>query len=282
MERSTVLQVVPRSPTAAWEQVEPALVTLATFLAAVIVVLGLGRVVVRPLATRAMTRGGLDETLRSVLANVLNVVLAAVALGTGLVVAGFGGVLTGLLTTGGAVAIIVAFVAREPLAAIAAGFFILGEKPFGIGDWIEWEDNRGIVEDVGLRVTRVRTFENERVTVPNSELAENAITNPVAYETRRISVGFSIDYDEDIAAARRIVREVAESNPGVADDPAPDVVVRELADSGIRMEARVWLRDPDRSGFVNVRSQLTARIKHRFDAESVTIPFPQRTVSERA
>ncbi len=276
-----VLQAVPTSPSAVWEQVGPELITLATGVAVVGVVLLLGRVVFRPLASRVMLRARIDETLQSVLRNVLNVMLVGVALSLGLVAAGFAGVLAALLTTGGAAAIIIAFIAREPLSAIAAGFFILGEKPFGIGDWVKWEDNQGEVEDIGLRVTRIRTFENERITVPNSELAENVITNPVAYETRRISVEFSIDYDDDIEAARRLVRDVAESNPGVADDPAPDVIVKELADSGIRMQARVWLRDPDRSGFVNVRSRLITRIKQRFETEAVTIPFPQRTVSER-
>lgn len=260
----------------------PALVTLAIFLGAVGVVVVIGRVAVRPLATRAMTKATVDPTLRSALTNVLNVVLAALALAVGLVAAGFGAVLASLLTTSGAVAIIVAFVAREPLAAVAAGFFILGEKPFGIGDWIQWEDNEGIVEDIGLRVTRVRTFDNERITVPNSELTENAITNPVAYETRRISVEFSIDYADDIEAAKRSAQAVAESVSGTADDPSPDVVVQELGASGIRLRARVWLRDPNRSGFVNVRSELTEGIKQRFDTDSVTIPFPQRTVSERS
>lgn len=276
-----MLRTIPESPAAVWEQFEPALVTLATFVAVVVVVVVLSRLVVRPLATRVMTSAALDETLQSVLTNILNVVLSVVALGAGLIAAGFGGILASLLTTSGAVAIIIAFIAREPLAAIAAGFFILGEKPFGIGDWIEWEDNRGVVEDIGLRVTRIRTFENERVTVPNSELTENAITNPVAYETRRVSVDFTLDYDDDVETARRVAEEVAASNVGVTDDPSPDVVVRELADSGIRMQVHAWLRNSDRSGFIDVRSQLTARLKEQFDAESVTIPFPQRTISER-
>ncbi len=276
------LQQIPTSPSALLEVLGPTLFTLALFGVGVVAVLLLGRLIVRPLTERAMTRAELDETLQSVLGNLLSAFLSVAALGAGLVAAGLAGVLATLLTTSGAVAIILAFIAREPLAAIAAGFFILGEKPFDIGDWIEWDGGQGIVEDVGLRVTRIRTFDNERVTVPNTELTENPVRNPVAYDSRRITVEFNIDYDDDIAAARRIVEEVGRTNPGIAEDPGPNVVVRELADSGIRMEARVWLRDPDRSGFVDVHSTLTRRIKQRFDEEDVTVPFPQRTISERA
>lgn len=228
---STSLQTVPTSQTELLELLQPTLLTLGLFVGTLVALLLLGRVVVRPLVGRTMRSAGLDETLRSVLTNVLNVVVAVAALGAGLVAAGFAGVLAALLTTGGAVAIILAFVAREPLASVAAGFFILTERPFEIGDWIEWGDHRGVVKDIGLRVTRVRTFDNQRVTVPNTELTDTPVRNPVAYDTRRIAVDFSIDYDDDIKTAREIGREVAASNDEVADDPAPEVVVRDLEDS---------------------------------------------------
>jgi len=109
-------------------------------------------------------------------------------------VAGFGSVIAAFSVFAGAIALAVGFAMQDLLANFVAGVFILKDRPFEVGDWIEWVDGEGRVEEIDLRVTRVRTFDNELVTVPNGTLANDAVTNPVAYDKLRQAIVFGIGY----------------------------------------------------------------------------------------
>ncbi|MFP4175509.1 MAG: mechanosensitive ion channel family protein, partial [Halobacteriales archaeon] len=148
-------------------------------------------------------------------------------------------------------------------------------------DWIEWENGTysGIVEDISLRVTRVRTFDNELLTVPNSSLTENVVKNPVEGNRLRLKFVFGIGYDDDIERATEIIVEEAEEHDGIMDDPAPSVRVTELADSYVGLQSRIWILNPSRADFVKVRSEYVENVKNRFDDEGIEIPFPQRDLS---
>jgi small-conductance mechanosensitive channel len=122
-------------------------------------------------------------------------------------VAGFGVILAAFATLIGALALAVGFAARDLIGNFVAGIFILKDKPFDVGDYIEWDGNGGVVRDIQLRVTKLDTFDNELVTVPNGDLASTAVVNPVANETRRVTFDFGIDYDANIDEARSIILE---------------------------------------------------------------------------
>ncbi|WP_348608027.1 mechanosensitive ion channel family protein [Halobaculum rarum] len=239
----------------------------------------LGKLILLPLAHRVLNRRGFDRTVLSLADSVLAALVVVLAISIGFMAAGFPRFLTAVATLGGALALAIGFAAQDLIGNFVAGVFIIKDKPFEVGDWIEWNDNAGRVEDIDLRVSRVRTFDNERVTVPNSELANNAITNPVAYDTLRQKFVFGIGYDDDIDHATDCILEEAEEIDGILADPAPSVRVTELGDSAVGLQSRFWIDEPDRGDFVRVRSEYVQTVKERFDAEGIDMPYVHRQLT---
>lgn len=183
----------------------------------------------------------------------------------------------------------VGFAAQAAMANVVAGVFISLFHPFSIGDYIfvQGEGVDGIVEDISLRHTVIRTFENMRVIVPNSTI-NNAILKNGNYEEETICsfLSIGISYDSDIALAKRIMQEEICAHPGHLDNRTeaekaagvPEAIVRvdDLGDSAIMLKAGIWTKD--RGTSFNVLSDLRQSIKERFDREGVGIPFPCRTV----
>ncbi len=157
--------------------------------------------------------------------------------------------------------------------------FILKDKPFEVGDWIQWGDMSGRVEEIDLRVSRVRTFDNELVTVPNGDLANSAVTNPVAYDTLRQKFVFGIGYDDDIEEATDIIVEKAEAHEEILDDPGVSVRLVELGDSAVGLQSRWWIADPDRGDFVRVRSEYVTAVKEAFDDAGIDMPYVHRQLT---
>jgi small-conductance mechanosensitive channel len=250
----------------------------AAFLVALLFVYALGRVVVIPLSKRAMQTRGFDETLRSMAHDVLHALVLFAAVAVAFTVAGFGSFLAAFATLGGALALAAGFAAQDLLGNFVAGVFILKDRPFEVGDWIEWNDYAGRVQDIDLRVTTVRTFDNEKITVPNTELSDNEVTNPVAYDRLRQKFVFGIGYDDDIEHAKAVILEEAGQQVDILDDPAPAVRVTELADSYVGLQTRFWIDDPSRADFVQVRSDFVQAVKERLDAEAIEMPYPYRTL----
>jgi len=168
---------------------------------------------------------------------------------------------------------------QNVISNFVAGVFIYTDKPFRIGDWIEWEDGTysGIVEDISLRVTRVRTFDNELLTVPNSVLTEGVLKNPVEANKLRLKFVFGIGYDDDIEQATEIIVDEAERHPDIMDDPEPSVRLTELGDSDVGLQSRIWISNPSRADFVRTRGEYVTAVKRRFDG-GIDIPYPVRTL----
>jgi small-conductance mechanosensitive channel len=135
------------------------------------------------------------------------------------------------------------------------------------------------VEDISLRVSRVRTFDNELLTVPNSQLTDGVIKNPVAKDKLRLKFVFGIGYDDDIDTATDIIVKEAEKHNEILEDPAPTVRLTELADSYVGLQSRIWIANPSRADWVRTRAEYVKNVKQRFDAEDIEIPFPQRDLS---
>jgi small-conductance mechanosensitive channel len=254
------------------------LIPAALFLVTLIVVYAIGKAVLSPLVTRALDGQGHDPTVKSLASSITAAVIWVLALAVAFTVAGFGSVIAAFGVFAGAIALAVGFAAQDLLGNFVSGIFILKDEPFEIGDWIEVDDIVGRVEDIDLRVTRLRTFDNERITVPNSELANNAVTNPVAYEKLRQKFVFGVGYDDDIAHAKEVILDEAERTEGILDDPETSIRVTELADSYIGLQTRFWIDQPSRSDFVKVRSDFVENVKNRLDAENIEMPYPYRTL----
>ncbi|WP_144922865.1 mechanosensitive ion channel family protein [Halorubrum salsamenti] len=255
------------------------LLTVLLFVVGFTATLLIGKAVFVPGVERAIESRGLEEAVRSLASSVANAVVWVAAVAIGFTIAGYGAFLSAFAVFGGAIALAVGFAAQDLLGNFVAGIFILKDKPFEVGDWIEWDGNAGRVEDIDLRVSRVRTFDNERITVPNGDLANNAVTNPVAYETLRQKFVFGIGYEDDIAEATDIIVEKAEAHEAILDDPAPSVRVVELGDSAVGLQSRWWIDEPDRGDFVRVRSEYVTDVKEAFDDAGIDMPYVHRQLT---
>ena len=255
------------------------LFSAALFLVGFVGVLLIGKFALVPAVNRLLGSRGFDEAVRSLGSSVANAVVWVAAIAIGFTMAGYGAFLSAFAVFGGAIALAVGFAAQDLLGNFVAGVFILKDKPFEVGDWIEWDGNSGRVEDIDLRVSRVRTFDNERITVPNGDLANSAVTNPVAYDTLRQKFVFGIGYDDDISQATDIIVEKATAHEAILDDPAPSVRVVELGDSAVGLQSRWWIDEPSRGDFVRVRSEYVTAVKEAFDEAGIDMPYVHRQLT---
>ena len=255
------------------------LLTAVLFVGGFLGVLLFGRTVFVPAIDRALTARGFDEAVRGLGSRVASAVVWVAAITVAFTLAGYGAFLSAFAVFGSALALAVGFAAQDLLGNFVAGVFILKDKPFQVGDWIQWDGNTGRVEDIDLRVSRIRTFDNEQITVPNGDLANSAVTNPVAYETLRQKFVFGIGYDDDIAEATDIIIEEAEAHPDILEEPGPSVRLVELGGSDVGLQSRWWIDEPDRGDFVRVRSEYVTAVKEAFDEAGIDIPYVHRQLT---
>ena len=249
-----------------------------TFLGVALILYYVGRAVVGSLVSRLLDSRGLDSHAKIPLQKLTRTVLVFVAVAVAFGAAGYGNFLGALATVAAAATLAIGFAMQDVIQNFVAGIFIFTDKPFRINDWIEWDDNAGVVEDISLRVSRVRTFDNELLTVPNSQLTDGVIKNPVAKDKLRLKFLFGIGYDDDIDKATEIIIEEAKAHEGIMDDPAPSVRLTELGDSSVGLQSRIWIANPSRADFVKVRGEYVTAVKQRFDEEDINIPYPNRTI----
>ncbi len=250
------------------------------FVLGFVVVYALGRAVFLPFLERTFDRRDLDDHARKPLVLVARIGVLFVAVAVAFGVADYGDFLVSMAGIAAAGAFAVGLAMQNVIANFVAGVFIYTDKPFRIGDWIEWDDGTysGVVEDISLRVTRVRTFDNELLTVPNSALTSGVIKNPVEADKLRLKFVFGIGYGDDIEQASDIVVEEARNHREILDDPAPSVRLTELGDSSVGLQSRIWIADPSRADFVRIRGEYVTAVKERFDEEGIDIPYPVRTL----
>ncbi len=237
-----------------------------------------GRNVVIPIVNRMMISRELEPHARRPIRRLIAVVVAFVAITAAFGAAGYPDFLRSLATIAAAATLAIGFAMQDVLKNFVSGIFIYTDKPFKIGDWIQWDGNSGIVEDISFRVTRVKTFDNELLTVPNSQLTDGVIKNPVAKGQLRLQVPFGIGYDDDIEKATDIILEEARDDEHILADPAPSVRLTELGDSSVTLTSRIWIDDPSRADFVRTRAEYVQTVKRRFDEEGIDIPYPNRTL----
>jgi len=191
-----------------------------TFVLAFVGVYLLGRLLLLPAARRFMDNRELDRHAQRPLEKLLKALIIFLALTAAFGFADYGDILTSLATIAAAGTLAIGFAMQDVIKNFVAGIFIFTDKPFRIGDWIEWDDHSGVIQDISLRVSRVRTFDNEQLTVPNSHLTDGVIKNPVANDRLRMKFTFGIGYDDDIEQATETIVAAAEDHPDILDEPA--------------------------------------------------------------
>ncbi|MGB0715741.1 MAG: mechanosensitive ion channel family protein [Phycisphaerae bacterium] len=180
-----------------------------------------------------------------------------------------------LLAVIGAAGFVIGFALQGTLSNFASGIMILAYRPFDVNDVIDAGGVSGTVESLNLVSTHIRTFDNRRIIVPNNSIWGDVITNVTGTPTRRVDLVFGIGYEDDMSKARQILEDILGKHEKVLSDPAPVVRVHELADSSVNLICRPWVRTSD---YWDVYWDVTISAKQRFDAEGISIPFPQRDV----
>jgi small conductance mechanosensitive channel len=148
-------------------------------------------------------------------------------------------------------------------------------RPFNVGDAVDIGSTSGVVDEIGLFVTEMHTFDNVAITMPNSRVWGNEIKNYSQNDKRRVDLEFGIAYDDDMDKAMQIVNEVLNNDERVLADPEPLVAISSLGDNSVGVRVRPWT---ETANFWPLRYALTKRIKERFDEEDISFPFPQRDV----
>jgi small conductance mechanosensitive channel len=186
------------------------------------------------------------------------------------------GVSLGPLLAGlGIAGFVIGFALQDSLSNFASGVMILIYKPFDVGDLVEIGGVFGTVNHMSLVNTTVLTVDNQTLVVPNNSIWQSVIKNVTAQDTRRIDMTFGIGYSDDIPKAEQILREIIETHESVLEDPEPMVRLHELGDSSVNFVVRPWVKTDD---YWPVYWDITRAVKLAFDAQGVSIPFPQRDV----
>jgi len=177
----------------------------------------------------------------------------------------------------GAAGLAIGLAMQGALSNIAAGIMLLVLRPFKIGDWVELDDELGVVRDVGIFYTLVDTFANKLVYLPNAEVLGAKIEHFTANKTRRVDVPVGVAYGTDLKKAMGVLEDVvkdASSSP--KEDELPMVILTGFGASSIDFEARVWCPSEE---FLQARTDLVLKVERALDEAGVEIPFPQRTLT---
>jgi small conductance mechanosensitive channel len=214
-----------------------------------------------------------DATLRSFVNNLVRyaiLVLVIVA-----VLAQFGVQTTSIIAVLGAAGLAVGLALQGTLSNIAAGVMLLFLRPFKVDEYIDAGGIAGTVQDVGLFTTELKTFDGIFMMVPNSQLASAAIKNYSRLPTRRLDLTIGISYADNLNRAMQVLNKVLENDERILDDPAHEVLVKELADSSVNINLRCWAL---RQNYWSLLFDLTKQAKLQLDDHGISIPFPQRDV----
>ncbi len=222
---------------------------------------------------RALVRAKVDDSLRKFLVSLVRIAVIAFAVIAAL--AKFGVQTTSFVAVLGAAGFAIGFALQGSLGNFASGVMLLIFRPIKVGDLIEAAGYLGVVEEVGLFVTTINTLDNQRVIIPNSTLTRGVINNVNGNGLRRVDMTAGISYADDMDKAKTLCMEVLRSHPKVLADPEPTVAVFEMADSSVNLVVRPWCNGDD---YWTVWFECTQRVKEAFDANGITIPFPQRDV----
>ncbi|MFC7412024.1 mechanosensitive ion channel family protein [Larsenimonas suaedae] len=261
---------------ALWElvQYKGSVIALNLAYALIILVVGLWLAKwLRSLITKALTRANADPLLVKF---GTNVAYAALVVFVALAAIGKLGIqTTSFVAVIGAAGLAIGLALQGSLSNFAAGVLVIIFRPYKIGDYIEGGGVAGTVIDVQIFTTELKTGDNRKIIVPNSKMTSGAITNVSAFETRRVDLVASVSYDDDIDTVRRLLEEVVAADPRVLPEPATNIRMNALNDSTVDWIVRPWVKAGD---YWSVYWEMTEAIKRRFDAEGITIPFPQRDV----
>jgi small conductance mechanosensitive channel len=243
-------------------------------LIAALLVFVLGRWVAKVLTkwfAQVIGKADVDSTLIKFLSSAVYMALMVFVVLTALSTLGVN--TTNFIAIVGAAGLAIGLAVKDSLSNLAAGVMLVFFRPFKSGDFIEAAGISGSVDSIRMFNTIVRTGDNRIITIPNSLIYADTITNYSTEQKRRIDLVIGIGYDDDIGRARALIQGVIEQDERILDDPAPSLLVAELGESSVDIAVRPWVRRDD---YWSVRSDLLEGVKHALEGAGLSIPYPQR------
>ena len=222
---------------------------------------------------KVMRRQEVDETLEKFVCNLVRMVLLVVV-----IIAAIGQIgieTTSFIAIFGAAGLAVGLALQGSLSNFAAGVLIVLFRPYRVGDFVEAAGISGVIEQVQILTTVLKTGDNKQIIVPNGQIMDSIITNFSANDTRRVDMVVGVSYDDDLDKVRSTIQELVDADDRILADPACKIAVSALADSSVNFIVRPWVKSADYWG---VMFDLTEAIKKRFDKEGISFPFPQQDV----
>lgn len=183
--------------------------------------------------------------------------------------------LTAVLGAAGIVTVAIGFAAQTSLSNLISGLFLLGERPFEVGDVIVVGTTRGVVLSIDLLSVKLRTLDNLFVRMPNETLIKAEVTTITRFPIRRMDINIGVAYREDAKKVMRVLREVAEANPNCLTEPEPLILFKDFGPSSLDFLVGLWF---EKSKFLDFKNSIMQDIKERFDREGIEIAFPHLTV----
>jgi small-conductance mechanosensitive channel len=183
--------------------------------------------------------------------------------------------LTAVLGAAGIVTLAIGFAAQTSLSNLISGLFLLGERPFEVGDLIVVGNTRGVVLSIDLLSVKLRTLDNLFVRMPNETLIKAEVTTITRFPIRRMDINIGVAYKENVEKVIRVLREVADANPNSLNEPEPLVLFKDFGASSLDFLVGIWF---EKSKFLDLKNSIMREIKERFDAEGIEIAFPHLTV----
>ena len=279
----------PRWATEVFSAYDQVFSELFWFLVGFGVVYLVGQTFLIPLLIRVVRRRNRNNpTIETAAETYLRVLFIGFATLTGIIAAGYGRVLSDSAVIIAALTFALGIAGQQVFGSLISGMFLVADPDFNVGDWIEWPGGSGTVEAVDFRVTRVRTPDNETISIPNTELTTNAITRPYGRNRYRITEQASVAYYEDAERALLELQQIPATLEPVLADPAPNARLVELGENAITIQAEFWIDDPRDRDLMTIRSDFRRAVKRRFDEEGITLAPPSAqllsgevTVTER-
>jgi small-conductance mechanosensitive channel len=180
-----------------------------------------------------------------------------------------------LLGAAGVLTVALGFASQTSASNLISGLFLIGERPFIVGDVIQVGTTIGEVLSIDLMSVKLRTFDNLFVRMPNETLIKSEIVNITRFKIRRVDLPIGIAYKEDIGRVREVLLEVASANPLVLEEPAPLFIVLGYGSSSIDLQFSAFSLT---SNYLAVKNELLEHIKRAFDRHGIEIPFPHVSV----
>ena len=232
--------------------------------------------IISGLANRALKLKHIDSSVRTFVMSVLRLGLKILLF---IMVLGALGVPTASLGfIFGAASLAIGFALKDTLQNFAGGVVILVLKPYRLGDYIEAQGFSGTVQEIQMFNTIMTTVDNRRIIIPNGRLSTSPMINFSSEDNRRLEVILGIGYGDDIEHARKVVNDIIESDDRTLHEPAPVIKVGDLAASSVDLVVRIWVA---RADYWNYRVEFLEKVKKAFDAEGISIPYPQSEITMR-